>query len=102
MTAIEKMAQIPVEVDVASEFRYRDPFVDEKTLFIAISQSGETLDTLAALREAKRKGAECFPWCNVVGSSVARESTTCSTPGRVRRSRWRLPRPTPPSWCACT
>lgn len=72
--AIEKMAQIPVEVDVASEFRYRDPFVDEKTLFIAISQSGETLDTLAALREAKRKGARVLSVVNVVGSSVARES----------------------------
>ena len=68
------MARIPVEVDVASEFRYRDPFVDEKTLFIAISQSGETLDTLAALREAKKKGARVFSVVNVVGSSVARES----------------------------
>ena len=66
--AIEKMARIPVEVDVASEFRYRDPFVDEKTLFIAISQSGETLDTLAALREAKRKGARVLSVVNVVGS----------------------------------
>ena len=72
--AIEKMARIPVEVDVASEFRYRDPFVDENTLFIAISQSGETLDTLAALREAKRKGARILSIVNVVGSSVARES----------------------------
>ncbi len=71
---IEKMAGIPVEIDVASEFRYRDPFVDEKTLFIAISQSGETLDTLAALREAKRKGARVLSIVNVVGSSVARES----------------------------
>ena len=71
---IEKMAKIPVEVDVASEFRYRDPFVDDKTLFIAISQSGETLDTLAALREAKRKGARIMSVVNVVGSSVARES----------------------------
>ncbi len=71
---IEKMARIPVEVDVASEFRYRDPFVDENTLFIAISQSGETLDTLAALREAKRKGARILSVVNVVGSSVARES----------------------------
>lgn len=71
---IEKMARIPVEVDVASEFRYRDPFVDENTLFIAISQSGETLDTLAALREAKRKGARVLSVVNVVGSSVARES----------------------------
>ncbi|MCI9476417.1 MAG: glutamine--fructose-6-phosphate transaminase (isomerizing) [Emergencia sp.] len=72
--AIEKMARIPVEVDVASEFRYRDPFVDENTLFIAISQSGETLDTLAALREAKSKGARILSVVNVVGSSVARES----------------------------
>ncbi|SCZ02925.1 glutamine--fructose-6-phosphate transaminase (isomerizing) [Alkaliphilus peptidifermentans] len=72
--AIEKFAKIPVEVDVASEFRYRDPFVDDKTLFIAVSQSGETLDTLAALREAKRKGARILSIVNVVGSSVARES----------------------------
>ena len=71
---IEKMARVPVEVDVASEFRYRDPFVDENTLFIAISQSGETLDTLAALREARRKGARVLSVVNVVGSSVARES----------------------------
>ena len=71
---IEKMAKLPVEVDVASEFRYRDPFVDEHTLFIAISQSGETLYTLAALREAKRKGARVLSVVNVVGSSVARES----------------------------
>jgi len=71
---IEKMARIPVEIDVASEFRYRDPFIDDKTLFIAISQSGETLDTLEALREAKRKGARILSIVNVVGSSVARES----------------------------
>lgn len=71
---IEKLAKIPVEIDVASEFRYRDPFVDDKTLFIAISQSGETLDTLAALREAKGKGARILSVVNVVGSSVARES----------------------------
>lgn len=72
--AIEKFAHIPVEVDIASEFRYRDPFVNEHTLFIAVSQSGETLDTLAALREAKRKGARVLSVVNVVGSSVARES----------------------------
>ena len=71
---IEKLARVPVEIDVASEFRYRDPFIDDKTLFIAISQSGETLDTLAALREAKRKGARVLSVVNVVGSSVARES----------------------------
>lgn len=71
---IEKLVRVPVEVDVASEFRYRDPLVDENTLFIAISQSGETLDTLAALREAKSKGARVLSVVNVVGSSVARES----------------------------
>ena len=71
---IEKLAKIPVEVDIASEFRYRDPFVNEKTLFIAISQSGETLDTLMALREAKSKGARILSVVNVVGSSIARES----------------------------
>ncbi len=72
--AIEKFAGIPVEVDIASEFRYRDPFIDDKTLFIAVSQSGETLDTLQSLREAKRKGARILSVVNVVGSSVARES----------------------------
>ena len=72
--AIEKMTRIPVEVDVASEFRYREPILDEHTLFIAISQSGETLDTLAALREAKSHGARVLSVVNVVGSSVARES----------------------------
>ncbi len=73
-TVIEKLAGISVEVDIASEFRYREPFVDDRTLFIAISQSGETLDTLAALREAKRRGARVLSVVNVVGSSVARES----------------------------
>ncbi len=72
--AIEKYAKVPVEVDIASEFRYRDPFIDENTLFIAVSQSGETLDTLQSLREAKRKGATILSVVNVVGSSVARES----------------------------
>ena len=81
------MARIPVEVDIASEFRYRDPFVDDKTLFIAISQSGETLDTLAALREAKRKGARILSVVNVVGSSVARESAMCSYTWAGRKSR---------------
>jgi glutamine---fructose-6-phosphate transaminase (isomerizing) len=72
--AIEKLAKMPVETDVASEFRYRDPFVDEKTLFIAISQSGETADTLAALREAKEKGARIIAITNVVGSRISREA----------------------------
>ena len=72
--AIEKLAHISVEVDVASEFRYRDPYIDENTLFISISQSGETLDTLGALRMAKEKGARILSVVNVVGSSIARES----------------------------
>ncbi len=72
--AFEKFAGISVEVDVASEFRYRDPFIDEHTLFIAVSQSGETLDTLQSMREAKRKGARVLSIVNVVGSSVSRES----------------------------
>jgi glucosamine--fructose-6-phosphate aminotransferase (isomerizing) len=71
---IEKYAKIPVEVEVASEFRYKDPFVDEKTLIIAISQSGETSDTLEGMREARRRGARILSVVNVVGSSVARES----------------------------
>jgi len=71
---IEKLARIPVEVDVASEFRYRDPIISDKNLVIIISQSGETLDTLFALREAKKKGARVLSIVNVVGSSIARES----------------------------
>ena len=72
--AIERLAKIPVEVDIASEFRYREPFVSDRTLFIAVTQSGETLDTLAALREAKSRGARVLSIVNVVGSSIARES----------------------------
>src|SRR3990167_8285593 len=71
---IEKLAGVPVTVDVSSEFRYRNPIVDKKTLVIAISQSGETADTLAAVKEAKRKGARILSICNVIESSIARES----------------------------
>jgi len=71
---IEKMTKIPVEIDVASEFRYRQPIIDEKVLVIIISQSGETADTLAALREAKRLGARVLSIVNVVGSSIANDS----------------------------
>jgi glucosamine--fructose-6-phosphate aminotransferase (isomerizing) len=71
---IEKLAGIPVTVDVSSEFRYRDPIVTKRTLIIAISQSGETADTLAAVKEAKSKGARVISVCNVVGSSLTRES----------------------------
>ena len=72
--AIEKFAKIPVITDIASEFRYRDPFVDENTLLILVSQSGETADTLASLRYAKERGARILSVTNVVGSSIARES----------------------------
>jgi glucosamine--fructose-6-phosphate aminotransferase (isomerizing) len=74
VTLFEKFAGIPSESDIASEFRYRNPLVNERTLCVCISQSGETTDTLEALREAKRKGARILSICNVVGSSVARES----------------------------
>ena len=72
--AFERLAGIPVEIDVASEFRYRDPIIDRDTLVFGISQSGETADTLAALREAKRKGAFVRGIVNVVGSTIARET----------------------------
>jgi glucosamine--fructose-6-phosphate aminotransferase (isomerizing) len=71
---IERLSGVPVAIDVSSEFRYRDPIIDRKTLIVAISQSGETADTLAAVREAKKKGAKIVSVCNVVGSSLARES----------------------------
>ncbi len=71
---LERILRIPVEVSLASEFRYREPIVDERTLVLVISQSGETLDTMAALREARRLGGKILSIVNVVGSSIARES----------------------------
>ncbi len=71
---IEKLCNIPVTVDIASEFRYRDPIIDDKTLCIYISQSGETADTIAALKLAKSKGAKTLAVSNVIGSSITRES----------------------------
>jgi glucosamine--fructose-6-phosphate aminotransferase (isomerizing) len=71
---IEKIARIPVEVDIASEFRYRNPHLTAQDLVIAISQSGETADTLAGIREAKEQGAFVLSVCNVVGSSISRET----------------------------
>ena len=71
---IEKLAEIPVEIDVASEFRYREPLMNERTLLIVVSQSGETADTLAVLREGKKKGCRVLAITNVVGSSVSREA----------------------------
>ena len=70
---IEELARIPVEVEYASEFRYRNPVLDDRCLLIAISQSGETADTLAAIREGKRRGARAIGLVNVVGSTIARE-----------------------------
>jgi len=71
---LETLAQLPTEVDYGSEYRYRNPIVDDRTLAIVITQSGETADTLAALREARRKGARSIAICNVVGSMATRES----------------------------
>ncbi|HXR78226.1 MAG TPA: glutamine--fructose-6-phosphate transaminase (isomerizing) [Bryobacteraceae bacterium] len=71
---IERLARLPVEVDYGSEFRYRDPIIQPKTLTIVISQSGETADTLAAQREARQKGSRTLAICNVVGSMITRES----------------------------
>lgn len=71
---IEKLARIPVEADIASEFRYRNPILDENSVVIVISQSGETADTLAAMREAKKRGARIIAVTNVVGSTVSREA----------------------------
>lgn len=71
---IEKYAKVPVWTDTSSEFRYRDPLIDKDTLVIVISQSGETADTLAALREARKKGAQVLAVCNVLGSAIAREA----------------------------
>jgi len=71
---IENLSRVPVEVDTSSEYRYRNPIIDKHTLVIAVSQSGETADTLAAVREAHAKGAAVIAICNVVGSSLAREA----------------------------
>jgi glucosamine--fructose-6-phosphate aminotransferase (isomerizing) len=71
---IEEFCRIPVEADIGSEFRYRNPIIGKRDLFVAISQSGETADTLAALREAKKKGAMTLTICNVVESSLARDA----------------------------
>jgi glutamine---fructose-6-phosphate transaminase (isomerizing) len=72
---IERLARVPVEVDYGSEFRYRDPIVDARTLTVVISQSGETADTIAAQREAKQKGSKTLAICNVIGSMIPREAS---------------------------
>ena len=86
---IESLARVPVDVDYGSEYRYRDPIVSTNTLAVVITQSGETADTLAALREAKKKGARSIAICNVVGSMATRETDgtvyTHAGPGDRRR-----------------
>ena len=77
--AIEKLARLPAEAEIASEYRYRDPVMGVDELFIAVSQSGETADTLAALREAKRRGVRTLAICNVLGSTITREVGECNT-----------------------
>jgi glucosamine--fructose-6-phosphate aminotransferase (isomerizing) len=89
---LEELARIPVEVEYASEFRYRNPVVDDHTLVIGISQSGETADTLAAIREAKRRGARTIGVVNVVGSTIAAKWTAVFTCTPVPRWVSRAPR----------
>lgn len=91
----EEFARIPVEVEYASEFRYRNPVINEEDIVIAISQSGETADTLAAIELAKSKGATIIGICNVVGSSIARLTHAGSYTHASRRSGWPAPRPSP-------
>ena len=84
--AIEHWTRIPVEVELASEFRYRDPIVDRQTLVIAISQSGETMDTLMALRYAREQGARVWPSATPSGRPSRARATPCCTPTPDRRS----------------
>jgi glucosamine--fructose-6-phosphate aminotransferase (isomerizing) len=99
---IESLARIPVDVDYGSEYRYRNPIVSDNTLAIVITQSGETADTLAALREAKKKGAHSIAICNVVGSMATREADGTSIPTPDRRSASLRPRRSRHSSWRCT
>ncbi|WP_316313247.1 SIS domain-containing protein, partial [Clavibacter michiganensis] len=72
--AIEQWARVPVEVELAHEFRYRDPVLDERTLVVSISQSGETMDTLMAVKYAREQGAQVLSICNTQGATIPRES----------------------------
>lgn len=90
---IENICRIPVEVEYASEFRYRNPIIHADDIVIAVSQSGETADTLAAVELARKAGAFVFGICNVVGSSIARATDSGAYIHVVRRSAWPRPRP---------
>ena len=98
---LEDLAGIPVEVDLASEFRYRNPIIAPDSMVIVVSQSGETADSLAALRLMKERGVPVMGIVNVVGSSIARRGITPSTPTQARRFPWRRPRRTAPSSSPC-
>ena len=90
---IEELARIPADAEAASEFRYRDPVIEPDTLYVAVSQSGETIDTLLAVEEIRRKGGRVIGLVNVVGSAIAREpATAASTCTPVPRWRWPRPR----------
>lgn len=90
--AIEHWTRLPCETELASEFRYRDPILDQRTLVVAISQSGETMDTLMAVRHAREQGAKVLAICNTNGSTIPRSRTRSSTRTRGRRSPSRPPR----------
>lgn len=99
---LEDMADISVRVELASEFRYRKMSLNPKALMIVVSQSGETADTLAALRLAKEKGITTMAIVNVVGSSIAREADKVFTHWQARRFRWQPRRPIVRSLQQCT
>ena len=94
----EAWARMHVEIDIASEFRYRNPVLDEHDLVVGISQSGETADTLAAMRLARERGAKVLGVTNVMGSQATRDSDGVSSPAPASRSAWRPPRPSSPRW----
>ena len=95
---IEMWARIPCEVEAASEFRYRNPIITPSTLVVAVSQSGETADTLAAIRDARIKGAKCSASPMLWEAPWRARATASSTPRPIKRSRWRLPRASLAKW----
>ena len=100
--AIEQWARVPVEMDIASEYRYRDPVVGPDDLVIGITQSGETADTLAAMRLARERGARVMAITNIMGSQATRDADTILFTRAGSRSGSRRPRPSRPRWRRCT
>lgn len=101
---LERFGGVPVAVEIASEFRYRDPLLEEGEAVLAISQSGETADTLAALRLAREKGCVTLGLCNVVGLPSRARRMPCCIPRPGRKSAWPPPRPCAVRWryCCCS